>query len=664
MKKIQIIITCALALLFAGCKDYLDMVPEKDIETIESIFEVRSKTLTFYNSCYDAALTELQPGTFNADPAMLGGGEYAASEFLRNSANLGTYVNSMGGYLGNTLGITDGFQNTNDPYGNLWTMSRRVAGSIYASIRYCNIFIENIDNVYDMPDWEKKAWKAEIKCVKAHYYFELMKRYGPIVLVPQNIQTDADIAQMQSPRSPVDECFAEIVRLFDEAIPDLRPRSQMVLSEKASFSLEAALAFKAKVLLYAASPLFNGNEWYAGFKNRDGVQLFNTTYDREKWRLAGEAADEAIRVAEENGLKLYKKSQSGKSRKLNQITDIQNSVYVTTWSEEEYIMATRSSINARFSVILPRFNPRTASAFWENNYGSLSPHIDIVEMFYTENGLPIDKDKTWSYVNRYKMNRESSAEYTDIVDMRGDVLGLHLRREPRFYANIAGDGLFWISARALDPYWSPQVVNPLRGNKLFGTAYDRFNDPANPQNITGYWQKKYLLATDNLKSTPGDGRAFVVMRMADLYLIQAEAWNEYSGPSEKVYNAIDMVRERAGIPPIRQAWSQFSTSPGDILHREGLIEVIRRERMIELVFEGQRAWDIRRWKTAHLYLNEPKLGWNIMGTDQRAFYNNYDGPKVVDAKPKFVSPRDYFMPIKAEEVMISNIVQNPGWGNN
>ena len=151
------------------------------------------------------------------------------------------------------------------------------------------------------------------------------------------------------------------------------------------------------------------------------------------------------------------------------------------------------------------------------------------------------------------------------------------------------------------------------------------------------------------------------MRVAELYLMQAEAWNEYEGPSDKVYIPLNKVRERAGIPDVVTAWKSFSKSPEKVDTKEGMREIIQREYNIELAFEGQRFWNLRRWKTAHLELNDPQYGWNILGEDAQSFYNNFNGPVVVWSKRGFVAPRDYLFPIRAQEVMVSSVVQNPGW---
>ncbi len=149
--------------------------------------------------------------------------------------------------------------------------------------------------------------------------------------------------------------------------------------------------------------------------------------------------------------------------------------------------------------------------------------------------------------------------------------------------------------------------------------------------------------------------------MAELYLMQAEAWNEYEGPSQKVYDAINVVRERAGIPDVVTAWKSYSKDPGRVDSKEGMRDIIRRETNIELAFEGQRFWNLRRWKIAHEVLNEKQYGWNILGEDAQSFYNNFNGPVEVWSRGKFTALRDYLFPIKAEEVLISGVVQNPGW---
>lgn len=158
--------------------------------------------------------------------------------------------------------------------------------------------------------------------------------------------------------------------------------------------------------------------------------------------------------------------------------------------------------------------------------------------------------------------------------------------------------------------------------------------------------------------------AFITLRLADLYLMKAEAWNEYEGPladDSHVYEPLNKVRERAGIPDVQTSWTNYSNQPDKVKTQEGMREIIRQEWNIEFAFEGRRFWNLRRWLTAADELNEPLYGWNIVGKDAQAFYNNYNGPIVAWSKRAFVAPRDYLFPLRSEEILMSGCRQNPGW---
>ena len=117
-----------------------------------------------------------------------------------------------------------------------------------------------------------------------------------------------------------------------------------------------------------------------------------------------------------------------------------------------------------------------------------------------------------------------------------------------------------------------------------------------------------------------------------------------------------MVRERAGIPSVEQSWDQFSTQPGYYASKENLRKIIHQERAIELAFEGQRFWDLRRWKEAHLALNQPIKGWDITQESANSFY------RPVLLYNQHFTMKEYLWPIEISELQINrNLVQNPGW---
>ena len=640
MKKYLISILCGLFLL-PGC-DYLNMVPEKDIETIESIFEQRTKVEGWWIGVYADLISLLQSSDKNL--------AFSASDEYTPSPVLYTSINLLPGFL-----VANGQQMSQDPYGNIWA-------KMYQLIRRANVFIDNVDKTYNMTQEDKDWWKADMKALKAYIYFELLRTYGPICLIPQNMPVDLEMEDYQLPRQPVDTCFKEIIRLLDEAEPDIPKHSQRSAIYGFTFTKEAIYALKARVLVYAASPLFNGNIFYADFKNKNGELLFNPTYDREKWRLAAEAADKAAEICAQGDRELPAKGSSKRTTLLNHMDDIEQSTY-SMFSNKEYLLEWKGGMTTIYIYLLPRLvgdnNHFEALAF-----GCLSPSMKMVEMYYTENGLPITADVYWNYGNRYKLGSESALAYENVVPLNTDVVNLHLRREPRFYASIAGDRMYWqrgVNTQSLD---NNLLVQARKGEGPWSSQQDVIvsNDY---QNICGYWVKKWIYSWISTKNYYQGitNETMAVIRLAEVYLMQAEAWNEYlDAPDEEhVYKPLDKVRVRAGIPTVEDAWTNYSSNPGKIKTKEGMREIIRQEYNVEFAFEGHRYWNVRRWMTAQTEMNEKSYGWNVLGSTAATFYNDENGPIEIGRSFKFVAPRDYFTPFKAEEILISGMKQNPGW---
>ena len=637
--------------------DYLDMVPENDIETVETVFETRTNADSWIEGLYSSA-KELSTD-LSVNVAYLGADEFTACDFMLN------YGTETGGstYLYPGFRIAQGFEMSQDPYDNFWTPA-------YTLIRDCNTFLENIDDVYNMEEIEKKQWKSEVQGLKAYMYFELVRRYGPICLVPNNLPADADISVLQLPRMHVDTCFKEIVNLCDSALRYASTSAMAGQTRKPYFHQEAIQVLKAKALLYAASPLFNGNPVYSTFTGKNGEPLFSAQNDPEKWRLAAEEAKKAVELCEKgDAFTLCEGTQGdGILRTMNGLEQVAYSQF----NNPEYILEwKRGSHGGAIAMYLLPLLHAGDEDYASTIYGGLAPSMKMVEMYYTEHGLPIESDVTWNYANRYRLGKELRPIYKDIVPLADDdkladnekeVLQLHLAREPRFYANIAADRTYW--QRGVDSYVKDYtfLVEAWKDER-FGTTSD-FVVTNTWQNPNGYWVKKHLrssITNTAYYSSLSNDDTHPVFRLAEVYLMLAEAWNEYYGPCEEVYNAIDKVRERAGIPGVVEAWTSYSNEPGKVTTKEGMRDIIRQEINIELAFEGHRYWNLRRWLTAELELNEVHYGWNILGDRAQTFYNNFNGPIVVWNKAKFTAPRDYLTPLKAEEILMSGMVQNPGW---
>ena len=657
MKKIFSMI-CGLALLAGGC-NYLDIVPEDDIQTVETIFEQRTQVDQWVATCYRNV------PTFASIPhnvAYTGADELVGNDIHRYSGNMIT--GTIDGFK-----IGDGLQSALSPISNSW-----LGSSYYGTIQYCNTFFENIDRTHNMTQDEKDLWTAEVKAVKAFYYFQLVRKYGPIILIDHTIGVEEETDEMKMPRVHVDTCFKEIVRLLDEAIEVLPLKNDKEPMRQGYFTKESAMALKAVALVYQASPLFNGNPNYATFTERNGDPLFSTSVDKEKWRIAAEACDAAIDVAvNQGGYHLVRGNSGEPTALLNTLKDIEQSVQAPGSQSDEIIFMAKQSNSTitsglhYYAYTLPYFCQQSFLLSNPPSDGSMSPSMRMVEMYYTENGLPIDMDRDWNYEGRYSMRvADNDAKYNRIVPAGGQVLGLHLNREPRFYANIACDRLYWrgiVRDQAAETQ-TPLIVEAYRGER-FGTNLESLQPTMN-QNRTGYWLTKFIftdLMVDNYANqvaSKGD-IPMPLIRLAQLYLMSSEAWNEYlDAPDDRVYAGIDTVRSRAGIPSVEEAWRDHSTNPTLYTTQVGMREIIHREMAIELAFEGQRFWDLRRWLEADV-LREPQYGWNVVATDADGFYNYGNGPIPVWTLRGFQEPRDYLWPIQSRELMTSGVVQNPGW---
>jgi len=141
-----------------------------------------------------------------------------------------------------------------------------------------------------------------------------------------------------------------------------------------------------------------------------------------------------------------------------------------------------------------------------------------------------------------------------------------------------------------------------------------------------------------------------------MYLLYAEALNETSGPGPETYKWIDRVRTRAGLKGVVESWAKYSKVPGKPLAKDGLRDIIQRERMIELIFEGKRLWDLRRWKKADVYLNIPIQSWDLEQEDPVNYY------RVRQIFSPIFTGKDYLWPISENSIIVNpKLVQNPGW---
>lgn len=635
-------ILVALGIFLLSCSDYLDIVPDNTL-TVDHAFKSRYEAEGYLYGIYGFLPSFADP---TSNPALMGGDEI-------------WYV-ELGAVNRRMWDIARGFQGTAAPLGDYWASyadSRRydLKGGVplFTALSDCNIFLENINKVIDLGEEERDQWIAEVKFLKAYFHFWLLRMYGPVPIIRENLPMDNP---GQIYRDPVDDVVEYIVSLIDEAVPDLPLKIDDVMLYLGRATQPIALAVKAQALTLAASPLFNGNPDYASFTDKRGIHLFPQEYNAEKWKRAADALKEAIDTAHSAGNKLFDfKEETIYGNQLDTKTilamNVRGSV-TERWNNEIIWGASNSGTGSLQRMCHPMlFAVQNSGGI----YRSYAPPLHIVEQFYTKNGIPIEEDKEWVNINIYDL-RAGDSDHKFYIGQGLQTMNLHFNREARFYGSIIFDGgTYYGNGRLTDNnMWVTKLKVGDPGGGV--TPPDRYLS-------TGYQCKKlvhYLTSVpDNNSSISVYEYAFPVIRLADLYLMYAEVLNEYkAAPDTEVYEYIDKVRTRSGLEDVVESWSKYAL-PEKVdkpTTKDGMREIIHQERMNELAFEGSRFWDLRRWKEAKEYMNKPIKGLNIIGETANDFY------MVQSVYQLSFENKDYLWPIRQNTLLRNNnLVQNPGW---
>lgn len=594
--KIKIIILSLLLFLgFSAC-DYLDIVPDER-PTEEDALKDKNSAENYLYSCYAFMLKERQ-----------GANLYQSSEL----ATTGDLEYLLGTYSAANVG-------------NFTFWSR-----MYGGIRRCYTLINKIDKVPHMEEELKTVYKAEAKFLIAYFHFTLLKAYGPIIISTGEYALDIQEGDYPK-RSKFDDCANWIADLYDEAFGDL------LLEQSTSYygraTKVAAKALKARLLLYAASPLFNGNSEFYSNSLKDietGEALMNLTEDPQKWTRAYDACLDAVKFAESNGFTLFKGTPTAElPYPDNPVEWRLRMTFIDRYSSEIIWADTRKEGTYDLQNNSTPRHPTDDGASWSNN----APNLNSVKTFYTENGLPIDEDPKYFTPNQYYSLGQYDGRTT---------CNLHLKREPRFYA--------WIS------FHNGWFEMQRDGEKRIVTTY-RNEDPHGKGNrsrnytMSGYLLKKGVGPSyDTRNGFPN--YPWPLVRLGELYLNLAEAAVETNKLNDATLY-LNKIRERAGIPTVEDAWKGLAN-----LDQNKLRQIVRQERSIELFMEGQFGWDIKRWKIAEKYMAKNPYGMNLNGASDLDFFKETEIPLAW----KFVGPKNYLLPIQDKETNLNpKLVQNPGY---
>ena len=594
-------ILCVLALF--SCEDWLDKQPTGDM-TLDDVFADRIYTQRFLSNIYsrlpvESDFADIYQGIWFCGNPFVGGCDEMEIAFG------GAYSHEINQGSWNSTNVLP-----------IWTES-------YNAIRECNIFLERVNDVPTTQE-EKNEWSGEAYFLRAFYHFMLMRTHGPIIILDHTVKTDADFKTYK--RSPIQKVASFIATDCDRAAGLLEPKKGA--TEYGRATSIAALALKSRVLLYAASPLYNGNSDYAGFKNPDGEQLIPSGEpDLSLWQKAADAALFCMEEAKKNGYGLYYSS-----------TGDPYDNYADVWQvhyNEEWIFWRQCGDF--------RHPDQCADPIsFRNSASIINPTQEIVDAYEMADGsTPIVGYQLDGDVYKPIINQESGYSEDHFVTEPhpqgyhpAGVWSMYANREPRFYASINFCLQEWKES-TLQFYYSGKD-----GKSRAGSDYCK----------TGYLMRK-LVDASYRSSPPVQVRNhhWVYFRVGELYLNYAEALNEAQGPVAEVYTYVNEIRKRAGLPDLP-----------DGLSKEEMRAKIHHERRIELAFETHRFFDVRRWKEAENTENRQIHSMNIYAGANATDPAYYERKKVEN---RVFERKHYLFPIPQDEINmnIDNLVQNPDW---
>lgn len=597
-------------------KDFLDHVPD-DMLTIEEVFNRREQSEQWLANTYNHIRDEAH--RTNSTPW----------DVISDDADVSQRNTPFRVNLGNW--------NASSNYWNFWD-------HYYKGIRTATTFINNIDgNEEILRDREGhtliKRRKAEARFLRAFFYAELLKQYGPfIILGDEEIDPDLPIDDlaMQTPRSSYDECVDYIVSELDQAEAELDIEHYYTGDATLENNIGRASkvlcrAVKSRVLLYAASPLVNGNSDYAAFTNLDGKALINTTYDINKWTRAANAAKAVIDYAESSGkLGLYKRLQNDGS--IDAHLSYQD-VFLDSWNIE-WILGRNNNGLASYQRSC---TPRLASGF-----ASMGPTQQLVDAYRMANGeKPIngynnDGSPVINTASGYSETGFSNFQAPGATRTK-NTFNMYINREPRFYATITYSGSDWINTTS---------SLGVREIELFYTG-ESGKGGSHDYSETGYLFRKNVSPTYH-PTQNSVTRPHVMMRYAEILLNYVEALNESEPSNPDVLKYLNQIRERGGLPALHSGLSQSE-----------MREQIRTERRIELTMEHARYFDTRRWKIAEQTDAGSFYGMNVEGGTSNTDVNFFTRTAF---ESRVFRRNFYFFPVPQTEVQRNtNLVQNLGW---
>lgn len=646
------LLACAGMTVLNSCESFLDIDSYiNDQVTIDSVFTSKTRVLQYINGA--ASFLPDESKIFSV-------GSYSPSGLAADEAIVPwADWNHRGSYLmvdEVTVNDVKGY----DPWENY-----------YKGIRKANILIKRIPECKELTDMERRDYMGRAYFLRAYFYYSLMRLYGPVAIEPDEpYASDTEASKASVERSSYDDCVEYVCNNFEKAaeyLPVSREKAYQYVPTRG-----AALSFEARQRLYWASPLFNGNTYYADWKRSDGTNFISQQEDKSRW---GKVAA------------LYKRIIDMNKYALNTVEKIATTDHVagtlplpSTVSKEpfpngagdidpykSYKSIFDGSIEPEHNKELIYFCPRSDAddwTFYPNPLGGIngfSVTQDMIDSYRMADGRQYseatDEEKSWRAVGQGKTFSEDYVLAPERAH-RDD------NREPRYYASIGFNYCVW-------PCTS---YTGTEAKKNFVATYykDGNSQPTGTvkvdYNRLGYTCKKYVNQEDIMNwQGSRKPKTYPIMRYAEVLLGYVEAMNEMTEPytdkehgvtvSHDVQQMVyyfNQIRYRAGLPGITTA---------EASDYETMKKLIKQEWKVEFAFEDHRYYDLRRWKDAPDAMNKPVTGLDVSAkmAERERFYSVRVWNTEKTMKRVFKN-KMYFYPIsKAILQRNGKLVQNPGW---
>lgn len=634
MKKIILSIIAGSCLSLTACSDFLDVSDELASNlTIEQAFDNVKYTKQWHSNIFNLTpdYTNIFWGRGTGNPWAVLCGEVATNWDVPKTE------------------MVNGFNASNASFHRF--------NDVYQYIRQAHLFIQYAKPIGSSTDKEKLTqaeidrMKSEAKFYIAYGYFSLFELYGPVPII--NELEDPATTSFDYPRASVDELIAYIDNLYQEVLDeDKLPKTlhQTSMDGKTEYNMNemvrptqaVVLALRAKLWVYAASKLFNGGYKEAlELTNNDGKRLFPDK-DPGKWETAKKQLEIFLKFANENDYELFRAyDKSGKE-------DPSQSVYrLFQEYNNEIIWATT---NSQHMGVDTDGNRRCRPTDIMDGFSGVGLSQQYVDAFFTKNGLDIHEDSEHDETGFSDIENPCAYNKPQIDK---NIFNMYVNREPRFYHSITYQGKSW----HIQMYDGWHVDFSRDGNnsnyisfREHYTGYLLYKRTSQDCFPSGSWLRTHACPS-------------IVLRLADFYLYYAEVCNEINPSDPNIIKYLDMVRERAGIPGYKELQATGKKT-GVINNYEAQAYAIRRERQVELLAEGQRYFDVRRWMICDPGEEADQSafwGMNVDGYDKPLNDPNTFYRRKSIRKHQWVRAM-YLYPIPHNEVIKSpSLVQSPLW---